>query len=75
LEEEISNVVSVSRIEMLPKCIGGVFTLLPVGSAAPDHTAPYGTVPSGTLSQALRAWLQSACPSGQKPFADRRASH
>ena len=67
---------------MLPKCIDGVLdhvrhlvTLLPVGSAAPDHTVPYGTVPSGTLSQALRAWLQSACPSGQKPFADRRASH
>ena len=39
---------------MIPKCIGGVLdhvrhlvTLLPVGSAAPDHTVPYGTVLSG----------------------------
>ncbi len=51
--EEISNAVSVSRIEMIPKCIGGVldhvrhlFSLPPVGSAAPDHTVPYGTVSS-----------------------------
>ncbi len=51
--EEISNAVSVSRIEMIPKYIGGVLdhvrhlvTLLPVGSAPPDHTVPYGTVPS-----------------------------
>ena len=49
--EEISNAVSVSKIEIIPKRIGGILdpvrhlvTLLPVGSAAPDHTVPYGTV-------------------------------
>ena len=56
MEEEISNAVSVSRIEMIPKCVGGVLdhvrhlvTLLLVGSAAPNHTVPYGTVPSGDI--------------------------
>jgi hypothetical protein len=60
----ISNAVSVSSIEMIPQCIGGALdhvrhlvTLLLVGSAAPDHTVPYGTVPSGNVFQALRAWL------------------
>ena len=65
LEDEISNAVSVSRreIEMTSKFIGGILdhlpylvSPLPVGSAAPDHTVPYRTVPSGDVSQALRAW-------------------
>src|ERR1700738_131656 len=30
---------------------------------------PTGRFFRGTLSQALRAWLRSACPSGTKPFA------
>jgi hypothetical protein len=34
--------------------------------SAPDHALPYGTVLSGSLSQALRAWLRSCCPSGTK---------
>jgi hypothetical protein len=34
--EEISNAVSLSRKEMIPKCI--------VGSIAPNHTVPYRTV-------------------------------
>src|SRR5271168_5035473 len=34
--------------------------------AAPDHTVPYGTVLSRTLSQALRARLRSVRPSGTK---------
>ncbi|MEA3205035.1 MAG: hypothetical protein QOG92_656, partial [Verrucomicrobiota bacterium] len=33
-----------------------------MGLAAPDHTVPYGTVLSRTLSQALRARLRSVCP-------------
>jgi hypothetical protein len=42
-------------------------TLLPVGSAAPDHTVyPTGTVPLTHVPQALRGWLRSACPSGTK---------
>ena len=48
------DTVSASRIEMLPKCIGGfldhvrhLVILLPVESASPDHTEPYGTVPLG----------------------------
>jgi len=35
-----------------------------MGLAAPDHTVPYGTVLSRTLSQALRARLRSVCPYG-----------
>jgi hypothetical protein len=34
------------------------------GLAAPDHTVPYGTDLSRTLSQALRARLGSVCPYG-----------
>ena len=48
------NAVSVSRIEMIPKCIGGVLdhvrhlvTLLLVGLAAPDHTVPTGLLCRG----------------------------
>jgi hypothetical protein len=36
---------------------------------------PSGTGLSGVVTQALRAWLRSACPSGQKLFAHPRASH
>jgi hypothetical protein len=35
-----------------------------MGLATPDHTVPYGTVLSRTLSQALRARLRSVCPYG-----------
>jgi hypothetical protein len=35
-----------------------------LGLAAPDHTVPYGTALSRTLSQALRARLRSVCPYG-----------
>jgi hypothetical protein len=35
-----------------------------LGLVAPDHIAPYGTVLSRTLSQALRARLRSVCPYG-----------
>ena len=58
----------VTRIEMIPKCI--------VESAAPDHTVPYGTVPSrdafpgtsclATISLSLR---------DKSHPAHRRASH
>ena len=61
-----------------PKFIGGILdhvrhlvSLLPVGSAAPDHTVPYGTVPSGdifpgtsclaTISLSLRDKSHSPC--------------
>src|ERR1700722_5629408 len=44
---------------------------LDVGLAAPDHSVPYGTVLSRTLSQALRAWLLSCCPSGTNTFSSR----
>ncbi len=56
----ISNVLSLSGI---------------VGSAAPDHTVPYGTVLSRALFQALRAWLRSPVPPGQKAIRPSRASH
>jgi hypothetical protein len=39
---------------------------IPLELAAPDHTVPYGTVHLRDTSQALRAWLRSACPSGTK---------
>src|ERR1700674_2311849 len=45
-----------------------------------DQLRPIIPCPTGrffrrTLPQALRAWLRSACPSGTKSFAHRRASH
>ena len=53
-----------------------------MGLAAPDHTVPYGTVLSRTLSQALRARLRSVCPlrdgladGSQRHLARERASN
>jgi hypothetical protein len=42
-----------------------ISTRISIGLAKPDHTVPYGTVLSRTLSQALRARLRSVvCPYG-----------
>jgi hypothetical protein len=59
LERKISNAVSLSRIEMIPKMYLW------------DRLRPIIPYPAGrffrwTLSQALRAWLPSACPFGTK---------
>ena len=69
---------SVSRIEMIPKCIGGVLDhvryLVPCylwHQLRPIIPYPTGRFFRRTLSQALRAWLRSACHSGTKPFAHR----
>jgi hypothetical protein len=44
------------------------------GILRPIIPYPAGRFSRGTLSQALRAWLRSACPSGTKPFFHRSAS-
>jgi hypothetical protein len=38
-------------------------------------TVPPGRDPLCIGTQALRAWLRSACPSGTKPFSHRKAIH
>ena len=81
--EEISNAVSLSRIEMIPECFSGVLdpcpplvTLLLVGSAAPDHTVPYGTVPSGDIFPGTSCLATISLSLRDKSHsAHRRASH
>jgi hypothetical protein len=67
--EEISNAVSLSRIEMILKCMWD--------QLRPIIPYPTGRFFRGTLSQALRAWLRSAVPPRQRsflaPFDQRQA--
>ena len=85
---EISNAVSLSRMEMVPKCLSRrVFSLpketrrifrreKPVGSAAPDHTVPYGTGSfEGRFPRHFVPGYDQPVSPGQKPFAHRRTSH
>ena len=67
------------QIEMIPECIGGVLDHVPLlvtlpifdekylwNQLRPIIPYPTGRCFRGTLSQALRAWLRSCCPSGTK---------
>ena len=56
--EEISNAVSLSRIERSQNALWD--------QLRPIIPYPTGRFFRGTLSHALRAWLRSACPSGTK---------
>ncbi len=58
--EEISNAVSLSRVEMIPKCI--------VGSIALDHTVPYGTTLLVGCPRHFVPGYDRAVPLGRKRF-------
>ena len=71
----------VNRIEMIPKCMGGILdhvrhlvTLLPVGSAAPDHTVPYGTVSSGDVFPGTSFLSRHFVPGYDQPVPPGRST-
>ena len=77
--EEISNAVSLSRMEMIPKCLPREYlAFLKITThistiPAPDHTVPYGTVLwRDAFPGHFVPGYDHAVPPGQKPFAHLR---